>query len=62
MRSMGPPRISQTDLYRIAAESHRDPRTVQRVVTGTGNPSANTREAVYEAAEKLGIKVPEPKD
>lgn len=52
------PPVKQGDILRIAAESHRDPRTVQRVLTGQGNPTANTKESVEEAARKLGIRIP----
>jgi hypothetical protein len=50
------PRISRPNLYRLAAESCRDPKTVERVVAGGG--TAQSRAAVEKAAAALGITLP----
>jgi hypothetical protein len=51
------PRLKNAEILRIAAEAHRDSRTVAAVLKGDGG--ANSREAVVEAARKLGIKLPD---
>ena len=49
----------RSDIFRIAAESHLDPRTVQAVLDGISNRMAS-REAVRRAAMSLGIHIDLP--
>jgi hypothetical protein len=51
-------RIKPADIYRIAAEAGRDPRTVRAVLEGKGGMLSQG--AVYEAANRLGIILPAP--
>lgn len=53
-------RIRNADVLRIAAEAHRDARTVQAVLHGKGG--TNSREAVVTAARVLAIKLPKGVD
>jgi hypothetical protein len=48
--------VRATDVMRLAAESHRDPSTVARVIRGGGNRLS--REAVAAAAKTLDIRLP----
>jgi hypothetical protein len=51
------PSVRAVDVLRLAAEVHKDPRTVVRVITGGG--SRYSRSAVEDAAKRLGIALPE---
>jgi hypothetical protein len=48
--------ISGMDKVRIAAQSGRSPKTVDRVYRGEGNPYS--RDAVKRAAADLGLPAP----
>jgi hypothetical protein len=50
------PSVRAADVLRIAAEAHRSPITVVRVLNGGGNRLS--REAVDDAARSLGIALP----
>lgn len=52
------PSVRSADVLRIAAEAHRDPSTVVRVLRGGGNRLS--REAVDDAAKRLNIALPAP--
>ena len=50
-------RMRQEDIWRLAAEAHRDPTTVKRVLEGKGTTSLS-RAAIIEAAKRLAIALP----
>lgn len=52
------PSVRSVDVLRIAAEIHRDPRTVVRAIEGRG--TRNSRSAVDDAAGRLNIQLPPP--
>jgi hypothetical protein len=50
-------RLTKPEILRLAAESARDPKTVERVLKGAGNEQS--RAAVTAAARRLDIVLPE---
>lgn len=46
-------RLSQGDIFRLAAEASRNPQTVKAVLAGHGKK--NFRSAVLQAAKRLGL-------
>lgn len=54
---MASKRLTAPEIYRLAAEGCRDPKTVERVVRGQGN--RQSRAAIQEAAKRLGITLPD---
>lgn len=50
--------ISTRTIYLLAAESCRSVNTVREVLQGRGNNQS--REAVAQAAKRLGVVLPEP--
>ena len=51
-----PTRMRQTDIWRLAAEAHRDPKTVLGALEGRG--TSLTRQSIVEAAKRLSIALP----
>lgn len=51
-------RVTRPQLYRLAAEAARDPKTVQETLAGRGN--AQSRAAVLAAAVRLGWSLNDP--
>lgn len=51
-------RIRRSILYMLAAESNRDPRTVQTVFDGGGHE--HSRDAVLAAARRIGLSETDP--
>lgn len=49
--------IRRADVLRLAAEATRDPRTVEKAIRGKA--TNNAIEGVQQAAERLGIKLPD---
>jgi hypothetical protein len=52
------PRLTRVAVFQLAAESSRDPKTVEAVVAGDGN--ALSRSAVLAAARRLGYPDNDP--
>jgi hypothetical protein len=49
-------RLRQEDIWKLAAEAHRDPTTVRRVLAGKS--TALSKAAVIDAAQRLNIQLP----
>jgi hypothetical protein len=52
-------RLSTRWIYLLAAESCRSENTVRAVLRGEGN--SQSREAVLQAAKRLGLELPTPR-